>query len=183
MGSTFFRTSYRGKTLSEAYTDAVEHHEDEYGQDPYNGTISTTHGVMDKTKDYKASGKSLEDYIEMQSDILEKRECAAICLEEPKGNTNKIKTHVEHIVTPGTKKWILKYMVYAGFEDKFVGGFDNKSDAVKAARAYTEKTQVSTYVHMEKVLSAGSRTVAKVTYKRATAEKDGRWIFFGWAAE
>jgi hypothetical protein len=183
MGATFFRTSYRGKSLSDAYKSAVEDAENEYGHDPYNGTISTTTGfhVIDRTREYKASGKSLEDYINIQSDKLSKRQCAAICIEEPKSNNNKIKTQVEHVVTPGTKKWMLRYVVR--HNDHFIGAWPTKGDALKDARRYTEANQVSTTISMEKYLEKGTSTVAKITYKRSDKEKDGRWIFFGWAAE
>ena len=108
MGASFFKTSYRGKSLSDAYRNAVQDAEDEYGHDSYNGTISTTSGIIDRTREFKASGKSLSEYIDSQVERLNKRDCAAICIEEPKENTNKIKTQVEHIITPGTRKWILR---------------------------------------------------------------------------
>ena len=183
MGASFFKTTYRGKSLSDAYNSAVEDAEDEYGHDPYNGTISTTTGfrVLDKTSDYKASGKSLNEYIDIQSDEIDKRQCAAICLEEPKINTNKVKSKVEHIVTPGTKKWTLKYVVYC--IDGPIGHYPTKGEAIVAARAHTEKYLSSTTIQMEKFIEKGTATVAKITYKRSTNEKDGKWIFFGWAAE
>ena len=183
MGASFFRTTYRGKSLSDAYKSAVEAAESEYGHDPYNGTIATTTGfhVQDKTREYKASGKSLNEYIDSQIDKLSKRQCAAICVEEPKANTNKTKSQVEHNVTPGTKKWVLKYVVYT--YDNQIGSYATKGDAVKAARAHTEKTSNSTSVVMEKKLEKGSNQVARITYKKSTTEKDGKWIFFGWAAE
>lgn len=183
MGASFFRTSYRGKSLSDAYKRAVEDAEEEYGHDPYNGTIATTtaYGVIDRTREYKASGKSLEDYINIQSDKLSKRQCAAICIEEPKGNSNKTKSQVEHIITPGTKKWVLRYVVR--HNDHFIGSWPTKGDAIKDARRYTEANQVATTISMEKYLEKGTTTVAKITYKRSTNEKDGKWVFFGWAAE
>jgi hypothetical protein len=58
-----------------------------------------------------------------------------------------------------------------------------KGDAVKAARVYTEKNQVTTKIVMRKVLNKVNPTVAKITYKKATNERDGEWIFFGYAAE
>jgi hypothetical protein len=36
---------------------------------------------------------------------------------------------------------------------------------------------------MEKKLDKGNSQVASVTYKQATNEKKGKYIFFGWAAE
>ncbi len=183
MGATFFRTSYRGKSLSDAYNNAVQDAEEEYGRDPYNGTIATTTGfhVIDRTKEYKNSRKSLTEYIDIQSDKLSKRQCAAICLEEPKINTNKVKSKVEHIVTPGTKKWTLKYVVYS--IDGPIGHYPTKGEAIKAARAHTEKYLSSTTIQMEKVIEKGTATVAKITYKRSDKERDGKWVFFGWAAE
>lgn len=183
MGASFFQTTYRGKSLSDAYKRAVEDAVYERGSDPYNGTISTTtaYSVADKTKEYKASGKSLNDYINHMADVSAKRQCFAICLEEPKTNTNKIKSQVEHIVTPGTKKWVLKYVVMS--YDGEIGSYNTKGDAVKAARVHTEKYLSSTTVHMEKRIDKANAQVAKITYKRSDKEKDGRWIFFGWAAE
>lgn len=183
MGASFFKTKSRGKSLSDAYSNATEDAEQEYGHDPYNGTISTTSGVVDKTREYKASGKSLSEYIDSWMDKGAKRDCFAICLEEPKANTNKIKTQVDHVITPGTKKWVLKYCVYDNWQSNPIGSFNTKGDAIKKAREYTEKTQRPTHIAMEKQLDKGTTTVAKITYKKSTSEKDGQWIFFGWAAE
>jgi hypothetical protein len=181
MGASFFRTAYRGKSMSDAYSSAVSDAEEEYGHDPYNGTISTTNGVTDVTNSYKSSGKSLNDYIDTWVDKGEKRQCLAICLEQPKSNPNKTKSQVEHIVSKGTKKWVLRYVVR--YNDHFVGSWPTKGEAVKDARRYTEANQVATTISMEKYLEKGSTQVARVTYKRSDKEKDGKWIFFGWAAE
>ena len=89
---------------------------------------------------------------------------------------------MEHIVTPGTKKWVLKYVVYNS-EDQMIASCNTKGEAVTKARAYTEKHQRSTNICMEKTLEKGNRTVAKITYKQSATEKSGRYILFGWAAE
>lgn len=182
MGASSFTMYARGKNLSDAYERAVECAEREHGYDPYNGTISTTCGFTDLTQSFKRSKKELYAFIDSQWDRLNKRECAAICIEEPKGNTNKVKSQVDHIVTPGTKKWVLKYVVRK-YNNNDLSSHATKGDAVKAARTYTEKTQEQTTIHMVKVLEKCSDQVAKVTYKKSTSEKEGRWILFGWAAE
>lgn len=182
MGASWFQINGRGKSLSEAYLSVSKEAEAEYGYDGYNGTISTTISYTDLTPQFKRSGKSLADYIDMQMDKLHKRDCAAICLEEPVANKNKTKSQVEHIVTPGTKKWVLRYVVY-DWEDTFLGGYLTKGEAVKKAREYTERTQNPTNICMEKTLEKGNRTVARITYKKSSTEKLGRWVFFGWAAE
>jgi len=88
---------------------------------------------------------------------------------------------VEHIVTPGTKKWVLTYIVHHG--DSRIASAVTKGDAVKRAREYSEKNQCTTTIKMERCLNNASHSlVAKITYKKATKERDGRWIFFGWAS-
>ena len=184
MGSQSFTTYSRGKNANDAYNRAVEAAENEYGhQEGYSGEINSAGGYGDATKEFKASKKSLNQFIDEQIDKLTKFDGArAICVEEPIGNTNVIKTQVEHIVTPGTKKWVLTYIVYCG--DSRIASAVTKGDAVKRARDYSEKHQCSTTIKMERRLEKDAHAlVAKVTYKPSTTERDGRWIFFGWASE
>lgn len=182
MGSQSFQTYSRGKSAREAYDRAVDYANDEYGhQQGYSGQINSSAGFRDVTSKFKASGKSLNEYVNERLEVLTKHQGAeAICIEEPVGNNNKIKTQVEHIVEKGTKKWVLKYVVHTS--NGRIGSYNTKGDAVKAARAHTEKNMSSTVVHMEKVLEKGKTEVARINYKKATNEKDGRWIFYGWAS-
>jgi hypothetical protein len=182
MGACTFRTYGLGKTIGDAYDSACENALEEYGhQDGYNGTISTTSGFSDITSKFKSSKKSLVDFINDKYESMSKRDCYAICVEESKSNNNKIKSQVDHNVEKGTKKWVLKYVVYE--YDHQISSHNTKGDALKAARAYTERTQKSTSIIMEKKLEKGNSQVARVTYKKSTNEKNGKWIFFGWAAE
>jgi len=185
MGACQFEVRSVGKTAQEAYNRACEVAEDEYGhQDGYNGTISTTSGFRDETELYKKSKfNNVSAYINSRFGNMGKRDCSAICVVQPKANTNKTKSQVEHVVTPGTKKWVLKYVVYNYHSDQLIAAFSTKGDAVKKAREVTEKHQTSTYINMEKMLEKGNRTVAKITYKKAPTERDGEWVFFGYAAE
>lgn len=183
MGANWFRTYSKGKDVRDAYSRAVQNAEDEYGhQEGYSGQINSSSGFRDVTKEFKASKKSINEYIDMQADRLTKHQGAqAICIEEPKGNENKVKSQVEHIVTPGTKKWILTYIVYCG-SDRIASAV-TKGDAVKRARDYSEKHQCTTTIRMERRLEKDAHAlVAKVTYKKSSTERDGKWIFFGWAA-
>lgn len=183
MGASWFtRTSY-GKTMKDAYNIAVEQAEEEYGhQDGYNGTISTTHTLNDLTAQFKKSGKSMNEFIDLQAENLRKRECAAICVQEPVANKNKIKSQVDHVVTPGTKKWVLQYVILDD-RGRNLGIYKTKGHAVNNARKYTEAKQVPTRIIMRKHLETGTDIVAEIKYKRSSAEKPGKWIFFGWAAE
>ena len=187
MGACQFKQRSTGKTIEEAYRKACEIAEDEYGhQDGYNGTISTTHSFRDETEEYnKSKFDDTYAYIRdrFDSHAMNKRDCSAICVLKPIGNKNKTKSQVEHVVTPGTKQWVLKYEVENFYEDRVIASCVTKGDAVKMARAYTEKHQQSTKIVMRKVLIKSNPMVAKITYKKSPTERNGEWIFFGYAAE
>ena len=183
MGSQSFTTYSRGKSVNDAYNRAVEAAEEEYGhQDGYSGQINSAGGYGDATKEFKASKKSLDKFIDEQIDKLTKFDGArAVCIEEPVANNNKTKSQVEHVVTPGTKKWVLTYVVYC--DGSRINSALTKGDAVKMARAYSEKHQRTTTVKIERRLEKDSHAlVAKITYKKSSTEKEGRWVFFGWAS-
>jgi hypothetical protein len=66
--------------------------------------------------------------------------------------------------------------------DRLISSHLTKGDAVKAARAYTEKTEVPTNVLMEKILEKGKPIVATISYKKSSNEKEGKYVFYGWAS-
>ena len=182
MGACNFYTKGKGRTMGEAYRFACERAREEYGNDSYNGTISTTRGVADLTSSWKASKKSLDDFINDKADGGGKWGNAyGICVKEPKGNTNKIKTEVIHSVSTGTKKWVLVYVI--SDRDGEIATRPTKGEAVTLARAYTEKNQLTTYVKMEKRLDKGKTIVAEINYKKSTNESEGEYVFWGTAAE
>ena len=183
MGACSFSTSSRGKSMSDAHKRAVEDARDEYGhQQGYSGTIASVSGYRDMTDEFKRSKKSLREFI---NDTIDKADkwgpCFAICEEEPQTNKNKIKTQVEHIVSKGTKKWELRFVVTS--RDNTIGSKTTKGDAVKLAREYSEKNQTRTSIHMEKVLVGSNSKVAEINYKPSTSEKEGKYIFYGYAPE
>ena len=185
MGACQFKVTSYGKTAEEAYKRACEIAEDEYGhQEGYNGTISTTHSFRDETEAY---GKSKFDdtyaYIRNRFDSMNKYDCSAICVCKPIGNKNKTKSQVEHYVTPGTRKWVLKFEVISEYGGNRIASCTTKTEALKMARAYTEKNQETTRITMVKVLVGSNPKVATITYKKAPTERNGEWIFFGYAAE
>ena len=182
MGADAFITRQRGMNASEAYTLAVEAAESEFGRDAYNGTISTTSSFKDVTTNFHKSNKERRQFIDDMLEKAGKRDCYVIEEQAPVKNINKIKSIVEHTVVKGTSKWELRYNVYTGWEDKQLKSFKTKTDAVKYAREYTEKSQNTTFVRMEKVLTNQDANVACIKYKRSTQEREGTYIFFGMAA-
>lgn len=178
MGAAHLVRVLKGRTLNEAFDKGRKEAEEEFGYDAYNGEFNGFHYVQDVTGKFKASGKTLEEFVREWEDMGGKGDCFAVCMEEPKASTAKIKSKVDHIVEKGTKKWVLKYCVQDTFFNS-VSSHDTKGDAVKAARAYTEKTRETTRIVMEKRLEKGSSVVAKVVYKFDKSEKLGKWVFFG----
>ena len=181
MGACAFEEKGRGKSARDVFTRLQQEAERQLGDDPYNGTISTVSGFTDVTIQWKNSKKDLNKFIDEKLDNASKRDCFCICIKPPVENTNKIKSQVEHFVDKGTKKWITKYVVET--YDGVLSSHDTKGDAVKAARAYTEKNLSPSTVYVRKSLEKGNSLLARITYKRSTTEKDGEWIFFGYAAE
>ena len=182
MGAQAFITRERGMSANEAYTNAVQKAELEEGRDPYNGTISTTSSFKDVTADFRKSKKERRQFIDDMLYNAGKRDCYVIEEQAPVKNNNKIKSIVDHTVVKGTSKWELKYNVYTGWEDRQLKSFKTKTDAVKYAREYTEKTQHTTFVRMEKILINQNANVACIKYKKSTTEQEGQYVFFGMAA-
>lgn len=181
MGSTTFYDRKIAASMKDAYNNAIEDATDEYGNDPYNGTISTTNGFVDVTKKFKESGKKLNDFIESAEDVMDKRDCWGICTVEPKLNTNKIKSQVEIIPQVGTCVWESRYEVHG--QGTLIGSHILQAGAIKIARDYTERTKISSSITRVKVLKEGNKNVGSITYKPSKDERQGEYVFFGWAAD
>jgi hypothetical protein len=183
MGAQSFIARQKGPDASKAFQLAQETAVEEYGNDIYNGTISTCHTFRDITSEFRRSGKTAKEFINDKIGDMGKRDCYVICEMEAKLNTNKIRSFVQHTVVKGTSKWELRYNVYTGsYEERQLNSFKTKGDAVEYARKHTEKTQDTTFVRMEKFLSNQDPNVACIKYKPSPTEKDGQYLFFGMAA-
>lgn len=185
MGATLIETNSRGASMREAYNLAVEDAVYETGNDPYNGTISTTNGVIDITKEFRASGKSLADYADYlyENNKLQKwGPAAGICVAEPVVNTNKIKTQVATTPQKGTRTWKTVYQVKV-YNGEVIASSEFQIDAIKKAREYTEKTKEATSVHISKQLVGSKSLVSEITYKKADKERAGFYHFIALAAE
>lgn len=181
MGSTTFYNRTVAPSIKEAYKNAVEDAIDAWGNDPYNGTISTTTDFVDVTAKFKNSGKKLNEFIDSAQDVMDKRDCWGICTKEPKLNSNKIKSQVEIIPQVGTCVWETRYEVRG--EGTLIGSHILQAGAIKLARDYTERTKISSSITRVKVLKEGNKNVGSITYKASKDERHGEYVFFGWAAD
>jgi hypothetical protein len=196
MGANVYLNSSRANSMAVAYKICVEVANEEYGhQEGYSGQINMSSGFVDKTAHYEAwcktqkPGKRSPDWYASAMDAENKLEKSGpawgICLEKPVSNNNKIKSTVVHNVFKGTRKWELVYIPQTRSESWFGKTHNNKADAVKEAREYTERTGNRTIVVIEKILSktSGNRIVADIEYKSSKNEKPGRYFFCGLASD
>lgn len=185
MGANNYVDQVRAKSMSDAYKYCVDNAAAEFGhQEGYSGHINCSNGYVDKTAMWKASKLSLNSFINKYSDGDGKGDRAwGVCTKEPIKNTNKVKSVVEHSVFKGTRKWELVYIPQTRSESWFGKTHNNKADAVKEAREYTERTGNSTVVALERILSkdSGNRIVANINYKSNSKEQLGQYVFFGLA--
>lgn len=185
MGASLIEVRGYGSSMNEAYKSAVEDAIYEHGNDSYNGTISTTNGVKDVTKEFRSSGKSVSEFADYlyENDKLQKWGLAlGICINPPVVNNNKVKTQVKTTPQKGTRKWETRYVAEL-FDGRVVGTSEFQIDAIKLARQYTEKTKEKTFVHITKKLIGSSTLVSEISYKAADKEKPGMYHFIALAAE
>jgi hypothetical protein len=185
MGASLIEERGRGFSMNDAYKTAVEDAIYDHGNDSYNGTISTTNGVKDVTKQYRSSGKSIGDFAEYlyETDQLQKwGNALGVCLSEPVVNNNKVKTQVNTTPQKGTRKWKTIYEATTS-DGTVVSSSEFQIEAIKKAREYTEKTQQKTYVHITKKLENGNNLVSEISYKKSDKEKVGLYHFIALAAE
>lgn len=180
MGATDFQVKQRGKSLIDAYKKAVMEAIEESGNDQYNGTISTTTNVIDKTEAFKTSKLTIQEFIDKHIEYCRKRGPAwGVCLEDPTPNKLKVKSKVINVPSKGTKKWELKYVVVGKGDE--LKSCDTKGEAVSYGRQWVEKNGGTVYIDTQKVLVNGSPRVAEIKYL-SSGEKEGVYIFFGMAA-
>lgn len=182
MAAQDFITRQTARNMQVAFNRAVNLAIEEYGEDMYNGTISTCDSYQDVTQEFKHSTLDKMSFINKKLETANKRECFCITELEPMTNTNKIRSTVENAVIKGTSKWELQYNIYTGWEDRQVGSYKTKTEAIKQAREHTEKTKDTTFIRMEKVLVNHYPNVAVVRYKNSSTEREGTYVFFGLAA-
>lgn len=182
MGAQDFVIRQRANSPEEAFTLAQEAAISEYGNDIYNGTVSTCHGFNDVTQMYRRGSLEREEFMHNMLSRAGKRDCFIIEDVAPVKNTNKIKSVVEHNVIKGTSKWELRYNVYSQLRNIVIMSYKTKAEAVEFARKHTEKTQNPTFVRMEKILTNQDSVVARIKYKHSSQEKEGMYTIFGMAA-
>jgi hypothetical protein len=174
MGAITSYLNVKANSAKEAFKDAVNDAEREYGQDIYNGQINTCCLTKDVTSEYhNASNKN--KFISEMLDNVPKREAYVVCLKKPVSNTNKIKSVVNVTPQKGARQWVTVYKVYR--RDELIAECKSQTEAIKKARAFSEKHQCKTTIEISKKLSKGIKNVAEVEYKNSRNEQSGEYLF------
>jgi len=177
MGTALGTITARGKSMNEAYREACQDAENEYGhKQGYSGHINCTYGIKrDMTREYNAA-KNKNAFIDDLYYNIGSGECYGVILEKPKSNINKVKSSVEITPQKGTKQWETRYVVEVlGSRD--IASEKTQGAAIKKAREHCEKTQDTCRIHLTKVLVKGVTHVATVRYKQSKTQKDGKYLF------
>lgn len=186
MGACSIRVYARGKSMQDAFNNACEEARREYGSDSYNGQINNCELIKDVTdkRSKFAEEDHFEEYILGQTN---KRDVYGYCTQEPITNKNKTKTVVKNIPQKGTRKWETRYIAvakYAHREPIINISEKTQTEAIKKARAWVEKNPDYTLeIEITKVLTKGHTSCAEIQYKKASNERDGRYVFVGFAPE
>ena len=167
--------------MREAFKTAVKEAHDEYGhQQGYSGQINCTELTCDKTAEYKKA-KDKEAFLSQLVNDVPKRDTWGVELEAPIPNKNKIKSVVEIDSQKGARVWETRYNVirytHDTRADKQIASEKTQGEAVRIARAHTEKTQETTVIEIEKVLLNNNSRVGRITYKKSTTEAPGKYFF------
>jgi hypothetical protein len=180
MGAISIEIRSYGKNIKEAFVRAQKEAEEEHGQDIYNGAINNCSLVKDvSSKRPVMHPDELHEYI---LDHTGKRDVMGYCEAPPKLNENKIKTQVENFPQEGTRQWKTLYQAVVDWSGEVVCKASTQTECIKKARVYVEKhNDVSLKVMISKQLEEGNKACAKVTYKKASGERDGQYMFVGYA--
>lgn len=203
MGATNFLHFANAKTAKAGFYQLTEDAIYEYGNDGYNGTISTTSFVgVTKTvadKYTKTAEKAAVKYIE-NHDFGRKWECRAVDCGVVEYRVITVKKDTS-FKSCGAPKYETRFVVVTDWNQKQVldETFANQTEAIKAwgEAVRRGKVDANTYVTIVKkpVLVAGRAEVARIvpvvkTYKSrpknipagAVLEEIHRFAYYGWAS-
>ena len=183
MGACSIKVSARGRNIQEAFNNAQEEAQEEYGSDSYNGQINNCQFMKDVT--HKVGDFDEDDHLyEWIIGRANKREVYGYCTQDPITNHNKTKSEVKNIPQHGSRKWETRYVGVGHYDDTEYVSAKTQTEAIKKARAHVEKNPgLRLKIKVTKVLTQGEQVCAEIKYKKSSKERLGSYTFVGWAPE
>ena len=180
MGAISIEVTGYGRDIREAFSNAQEEAEEQYGNDSYNGAINNCSLIGDYTS--KRPTMHPDELAELILSKTNKREVIGYCLQQPKLNENKIKTQVQNFPQEGARKWVTIYKAVDWYGKEVVRD-KTQTGCIKKARAYVEKhTNTRLDIIICKELETGNSKCATISYKPAAGERLGKYLFIGMAS-
>ena len=202
MGACFFTNQIESENPTKAYDALVEDAIRKYGNDSYNGTISTWCGYAKSSLSFNKYSKTNElkarRYIDKTQDNICKRDCLYIDLGVVRYETVKaIKKKVVKEKPVYKKMFVVYWEKISDAYGNNKRAFDKLADAEKFAfKKKLESSALNIYIKYEYFLVKGKNMVetfdVKITPRKTRPQKVGqntvvkeihKYIFYGWAAE
>jgi hypothetical protein len=189
MGLNTFTLRAKGPSIQEAYEQACQRFRHAYGHRADSGGIGTTASLDVVDADWAGSGQEADEFTDSHLGLnVVPGICYGLTLKAPRQNPNECKSTVLNTPHKGRKAWQQFYRPYPLLADGLagtdyntcLGTFEKKEDAVAAARAYAEQHRCSVQVDVVHLLGKDQQS-ALVSYKPSPLERDGEFLFFGWA--
>jgi len=183
MGACSIVVYANGKSMDDAFRRAQEEAKEEHGSDIYNGEINNCElgrDVTFKKKDFDET----DHFHEWILNNTSKRLVYGYCTKDPIVNKNKTKTTVESFPQKGTRKFETRYVAVPkwGHNMRIHISEKTQTEAVKKARAYVEAhPDVVIDILVKKVLISGVGITSTIQYKKASNEREGSYVFVGFA--
>jgi hypothetical protein len=198
MGACGFCEHIEGYNAGECFDRLVSDAISEYGNDPYNGTISTCSMGRVKTISKKYSNAVNEKAMKMIQDEDYGRKWVASVLDLGVVGYDIISITKKAPTTKTKAKYVQKYAVIRDEErgEKVIASFDSKTEADEKAIKLTMDNPLKTYFVAKRPVNInnGDDTVTNIIVKRERREKPlkpnknrivkevHKYIFYGLAA-
>jgi hypothetical protein len=189
MGGTTFETQGWGRNALQAFTKLTEEAGYEHGFGGYSGTIAEKESfveipVPEGMDAYVFAEKLIQDNDPRISDKWGPAGCVLLEAGIETVYEHEVKaTKTENIPTKETRTWKTYYVPYAN--NRELGKFENKTEAVRFARTKCLELKVEVTVHIEKRITNGINLASKITPVVTQKPKEqplNNYYFFGWAS-
>jgi hypothetical protein len=190
MGASTFEVTSWGSTPQEAFSNAVDQAQYDYGNAGYTGTIAekSEFTIISVPKQWEGNEEEYAYKLIDDGDprVDDKWGPAGCILLESHDGVEKVPyaTTVEKYPQEGTRKWETVFKVSSGAGTSF-REFSSQTEAEKFAKEWVKETNQTARIRIEKKLVNGDQNIVTIRPKTKDVKiKNARnkYLFFGWAS-